>query len=312
MDISRIAYNFLLTPGCTLTIVFIIVVIFPLSSNVMVKLFHLLGCRVASSSDTPSYGLLSSLLMNSLIFIPLGIFVWSVENLIPYELIYDYVVLLFCLEFSSVKNYILGTSNALRNNNKNLARKILHPFVLRDVSCLSEMGIAKATIESIPLNFLTGWFVPAFWFLVCGARGALLSTFIVILGKAFNLKLPQFKQFGKINSFLYKTVILIPSLFMVLFMNLGSDSIQGSKYATKTAAFHPYPISGFIISFLAGSLNISLGGPRIYEEQKVRFARLGSVTDPAPVHIEKAYRKLRNSVLVSLLFVVIGQFVWCL
>lgn len=281
----------------------------PISGNIFAKLFNLISRKFIYQKESSTYSYTSSVLLNLLIFIPIGLLVWSTHNIV-HDLIYELVVLLFALEFASIRKYAKQTSHALRSEHNNYAKQTIHPYVLREVNTLSPMGIAKAASESIPLNFVGGWYVPAFWFLILGADGALFSSLIVILNRAFNPKQTYYEQFGQINSLAYKVISLFPICLMMLSLQFGKRSPVALKYAFSSFASHPYWISGMIIGFMAGVANVSLGGPRIYDGIKYRYQKIGLKTEPAPVHIDLIYKRMRNSILVTLLFLIFAQVAW--
>ena len=314
--ISHINTDFFLqllqSRGGMLCMTTLAVFMLPLSGNIFVKIFNIIGCRIIYQRVSFYYAVLSSVLLNFLITVPVALLVYAFYNLVPFDILYDVVILLFCLEFAGLRRYSMRVNHALRAGDTASAKTSLHPFVLREVSTLSSMGIAKAAVESLPLNFISGWFIPAFWYMVLGANGAFAATIIVILNKSFSPKQPLFSDFGKFNSLLYRTVSLFPVCFLFMVFLFGRRTNIALNCAFNSVRNHPYWLTGLVIGYIAGVMNITLGGPRIYEGTKIRYNRIGLKTEPAPVHIVLTYKKMRNSVFIALLFIVIGQSAWLL
>lgn len=288
------------------------VFLFPVSGNILARIFNILACRIIYQRVSFFYAVLSSVLLNAIIIIPTGLLLWSYHNLCPWEVMYDLTILIFCLEYAGFRSYARRVNAALKQNNLSLARQILHPYVLREVSSLSAMGIAKAATESIPLNFISGWFIPAFWYMTAGPEAAFSATFITILNKAFNPKQPLFCDFGRLNSLLYRAFSLFPVCLLFFILQFGTRAGIATGCAFSSMRSHPYCLTGMIIGYMAGALNVTLGGPRIYEGTKIRYNRIGLKTEPAPVHIILAFKRMRNAVFITLLFIIIGQIAWLL
>ncbi len=290
-------------PGLA-TIALIIAAVIPLTLNITLKIMTLFVRRVNILGIHPSVASVSSVLLNLMVAIPLALLLWSFNVLTPFDCIYDLVILLFCLDFASLRRSALDVAYQLRNNAKDEARNAIRPFVLREVDSLSSMGLAKATVESLPLNFLEGVYVPLFWYIIAGPTVAFFATLIVAMNKASNPKLATNVYFGKLDAYLAKIVCILPGLVMILMLGL-TTSFTALKRAWEQKHLHPNPISGILIAMVGCFLEISLGGPRIYNGQKVRFANIGGNTDPAPVHIEIVYQKIRNSILLIVLLMLV-------
>ncbi len=284
-------------PGivCTATLLAMAV---PVSANICCLLFTRMSDRVNSGDLHPSTAGMFSILANMMIFLPLACLLWSANNLLPHDLIYDYLLMIFCIEYSSISSPIKDISFQLRRQQLKRARKAASEILLRNTEKMSEMGIAKAVCESTVLRFMHGYFVPVLWYLALGPTAAFTASLLIILARAFSVKLRKNEYFGRINSVLAMTVSALPAVIMSLVMLVLTLDLKSYSRAFTHMHFHPNRMSGLLIGFTAEHFNISLGGPRIYQDEKIRYNRIGGNTDPAPVHIDKTYRLSRNSVLL--------------
>lgn len=290
-------------PGIA-AITLLIAAIFPLTFNITIKVMTLFGLRVNILGIHPTTAYISSVLLNLMIILPLGVLLWCMYNLVPFDFLYDSIILIFCFDYSSLRHYAKEVSYQLRNGNNKEAKNALHPFVLREVDKLSSMGLAKATTESLPLNFLVGVYVPLFWYLLAGPTTAFFASILMMLNKAFNPKLPRNNYFGKLNYSLASIITFVPGIIMILMLQIVCPS-SSIKLALTQKNYHPNKISAIIIALIGFNLGISLGGPRIYNGQKIRYAHIGGNTDPAPVHIDITYRRIRNSILLLALLILL-------
>lgn len=297
-------------PGIA-TVALALAATFPLTLNISVKFMTLLVRRVNILGIHPSVASISSVLLNLMTLVPAALLLWCLNVLVPFDCIYDLLILLFCFDLASLRRSALDCAYQLRHGNKEEARNAVRPFVLREVDTLSHMGIAKAATESLPLNILEGIYVPLFWYLLFGPTMAFLSTFAVIMNKAANPKLPGNFYFGRLNVTLARTFCLFPGFLMLAMLGLAT-SFPALKKAWEQRHLHPNVISALVIATLGSYLDISLGGPRIYNGEKIRLANLGGITDPAPVHIEIIWRRVRNSILFLVLFMLLIRIIFLL
>jgi adenosylcobinamide-phosphate synthase len=299
IDIYTVLYQFFCSrPGVVCTVTLLAMMI-PVSSNICCLLFTRIADRLNSGDLHPATAGMFSILANLVIFLPLLALLWCMNNLLPHEIIYDYLLMLFCIEYSSVRSSVTDVSFQLRKEQLKKARRAAGFLLLRSTDTLSEMGVAKAVCESVVLHFLHGFFVPVFWYLLLGPTAAFISVLLVILSRAFSIKLRKNEYFGRVNSVLAKTVSAIPALVMYAMLFFVTLNFNAFGRAVTHMRFHPCRLSGLLIGFTAEHLNISLGGPRIYQDEKIRYNRIGGKTDPAPVHVDRSYRMSRNSVLLS-------------
>ncbi len=298
---DNLVFGFIDSKPAMVLFAWLFVMIIPASVNLCCLLFTRLSAMVHNGSEHPSTATLFGILANLIIFIPISVVVGCMyyltrdEGFFLMERIYEYMILIFCLEYASLRSSILDVSFRLRSNDLTQARSGAQSILLRETDKMSQMGLAKAITETAPLHFLQGFFVPVFWYLLLGAEAALASTLLIIISRAFSVKLETNQYFGQFNATLCKLVCAIPALVMSLMLLITTFDFKALSRSIDTMKFHPSRLSGLLIAFTAFHLNVSLGGPRIYQGMKIRYNRIGGTTDPAPVHIDRGYRMCRNA-----------------
>lgn len=279
----------------------------PLSANLFCLLFTRLRERVNPGGLHPSTASLYGLIANAVILLPAGALVWSMKNLAPQEQLYDYLLLLFSLEFATVRSCVHEVSFRLRRNDLPQARKAASQLLLRETSKLSSMGTAKAVAESQILHIFQGYYVPVFWYLLLGPEAAFFTALLIIMSHAFSIKLAVNGDFGSLNALLVRLLYLPAAPVMLVFLLLATFDFRAAGRSLDHMRSHPVRLTGLLLGFVGEHLDISLGGPRFYQGQKIRYIRFGGKTEPAPVHLDQIWRMLRNSVLLSALCLIAWQ-----
>lgn len=273
---------------------------FPISGNLCAKIAGAIA-HIVNKGSNYGYMIVAAFLLHVLVIVPSFALAWCCETLSPFDFFFDLLILFFCFEIGSIRKYAKRTATQLRKKNLNGARDEIKLNVLRDTGCLSEMGVAKATCESLPLNALHGFFAPFFWYLLLGPYAAFASSLISIMSKATNRKLPVNYAFGKIGSFLWHAVSAFPAIFMLFCLIPGKGMAHGIAEVASSGAKHPgSPVSGWLIGFVGAASGAKLGGPRFYSKIKVRFPSYGGMTDPAAVHIDVIRRRIGQAEFLAL------------
>lgn len=191
------------------------------------------------------------------------------------------ILLTLMLTLHPVQQAAVKASRLLRRDNKEGARAVLTPLLLRDCSRLSAMGLAKAGAETVCLRLFAAWFAPMLRFLLVGFEGALLMQLVFILNCAFNVKLPQNAYFGLGSRRMLQVMLLPPAALFALLNIWRPHASAHIKLALSQSKACPNArVSSFVLSLCALTLKVSLGGPRCYQDELLRYARLGWSNQP--------------------------------
>lgn len=187
-----------------------------------------------------------------------------------------------------------------------MARLQLARWTRRDTSRLSLMGLCKAASEMTALRWLGQWFGVAFWFLLAGIEGALTFRLLQLMAQAFSPKLARNLQFGEFCCRLYSLMLLLPGWFATLLLGAFPGGGPALLAAFRQARGWYSSGSGALLAAIAAGLGISLGGPRFYLEQKIRYGGLGGSREPDLQALQQVQLPPLTALSVLLLFLLVG------
>jgi adenosylcobinamide-phosphate synthase len=270
--------------------------------SALIPLLQRLVKRVNQKNASPQQQWLAGLLLPLVVLIPSLIASWSIRNLAPLATLFDMLLLSWLLESQPIKECLLAIRQLLLQNKISLARLQLNHWVLRDTQSLSSMGVCKAAIEMTILRLLSQWFTLASCYLLLGIHGALFCRLIQLLAQSCSMKLRPYHISGEFTARILQTLNTIPVLILLilhLFLPRGFGAV---KTAFRQFRHWPAVTSGLLLSVTGISLCVGLGGPRMYQGDKIRYPRIGSVQDPSPASLLVAYRRMKQ----------LGWFCWLL
>ncbi|HIJ41596.1 MAG TPA: cobalamin biosynthesis protein CobD [Deltaproteobacteria bacterium] len=198
-------------------------------------------------------------------------------------LAFDLFVCYSCLALKDLVTHTELVTRALERGNLPDARAGVAMVVGRDVQFLDEKGISRAAIETLAENFVDGFLSPLFWYLTGGILGYLLGFTTVTAAMVFMIafkvastldsmvgyKDSEFLEFGWASAKLDDIMNFFPARLSLPVLFAGAwisnlKAIKGIKTALRDRLKHASPNSAHAESFVAGALNIRLGGPTVY------------------------------------------------
>lgn len=207
---------------------------------------------------------------------PFAVLVGLLVYLAEYPLFFEAVLMLALVDFNHIRSQYQRVVTAVGKNKKVLSRETLAPIVYRDCSRLTDIGIAKAAIESLVLRFCYQYWGVLFWFLLAGPVSALVYRMLLTINWEWHWRKPGYFRFSQPVHNLTKALRAIPAFFAAVALLLVTHPIQAFK-AMKKANFRDQ--SELILAIMGGGHNIKLGGPAYYHGHKYRFPRVGGSRD---------------------------------
>lgn len=264
-------------------------------------IFHRLGHKVNLPHSSNSQRAFAGFFLPLLLLIFCEGVVLFLDVFTEQDSIITLLVMVYLLELRYPQETACKISSALQKGNKEEARDLLYPYVLRDVSKLSSMGIAKAACESTILRITHGWFAVMVWYFIGGIEGAVLMQCCVVMSRAFNYKLPDNYLFGRVIFMLLELMLVIPALALGVLLMFSKNPLSPWVKGMHGMQVYPAPITGFILGAVGGALDLSLSGPRYYFGRLIRLPRVGGAQDPNGAEILRVMRKIRLSGILMLL-----------
>ena len=182
----------------------------------------------------------------------------------------------------SLDDHVRAVATAMRNGGLEAGRSAVSRIVGRDPEALDAAGVARAAIESLAENFSDGVVAPAFWLAVLGLPGAAAYKAVNTADSMIGHRTPRHEAFGWASARLDDVVNLPASRLSALLIVLAAAvlpdaSARGAVRAVwRDAGRHRSPNAGWPEAALAGALDLSLAGPRVYHGHMVEDACMGS------------------------------------
>lgn len=217
--------------------------------------------------------------------------------------------------FLSYKSLIDHVDDVLAHTEKgglNEARDALSKIVGRDTRKLSQIGISRASIETLSENFSDGFVAPLFWLIIGGLPGIVTYKMINTADSMIGNKSIRFVDFGWASARIDDVANFIPArittlifVFATLFIK-AVKTVNGIKTAFNDSKFHASPNAGWPEAAMAGFLDVRLGGPRDYINDTVKDNNwLGTGRDAKVSDIRLSLRIVNYSWFI-ILFLVTG------
>jgi len=227
-----------------------------------------------------------------------------------------------CLALKDLFIHTDRVIHALETGNLPEARKRISMVVGRDVRFLDEKGISRAAIETLAENFVDGFLSPLFWYLSGGILGYILGLSPVMtaislmlvfkvastLDSMVGYKDSEFFEFGWAGAKLDDIMNFIPSRLSLIVLFAGAwicrlKASEGIRVALRDRLKHDSPNAAHAESFVAGALEVRLGGPVVYPDGQKDKPWLGEENpDPRPQHIRRTASLLKWSAWVAVAF----------
>ena len=220
---------------------------------------------------------------------------------------FDLFICYSCLALKDLFYHMDKVNHALEGGNLAEARKAIAMVVGRDVRFLDEKGISRAAIETMSENFVDGFFSPIFWYLSGGILGYIfgLSPVMAAIGFMITFKVAstldsmvgykdsEFLEFGWAGAKLDDIMNFIPARLSLIFLFAGAwicrlKASEGIRVALRDRLKHDSPNAAHAESFVAGALEVRLGGPSVYPDgQKDKPWLAKGNPDPLLRHIRR-------------------------
>lgn len=258
-------------------------------------MFQQLAIKVNLNERSDSYKRLASILSLSLIYLPSVLIVSQLYNVVFQTVFLESLLLFLLLSWHDKAVTYRQIYEALKRNNLAQAKFKLASLTQRETKPLSLMGINKASIESMVLQLINSWFAVVFWYLLAGIYGAMFYRIVQICAQQWNLKQAEFSSLSTIPSFIYSIMLLPVHLIVSFTFSLYDKPLQNLPRKFKQSIHWHHFSSGLMLSSFALSMQIELGGVRMYQQQKTTYATLGFGGAPSVDKIEQSMQRITLS-----------------
>jgi adenosylcobinamide-phosphate synthase len=200
---------------------------------------------------------------------------------LPYGLIAVAVLASTMIAQRSLHRYVANVASALDKDSLDAGRQAVSHIVGRDTAELDRAGVARAAIESLAENFSDAIVAPVFWLVVAGLPGIALYKTINTADSMIGHRTPRHADFGWSAARL-DDLVNLPASRLAALLLIGAAVLRKRASASRAwhtvwrdAVRHRSPNAGYPEAAMAGALDLSLAGPRIYGGVRVEDAFMG-------------------------------------
>lgn len=196
---------------------------------------------------------------------------------------------------------------ALMEKDLEKARLAVSMIVGRDTEQLDEMGITKATVETVAENASDGVVAPLLFMAMGGVSWGIIYKAVNTLDSMVGYQNETYLHFGRCAAKTDDFFNFIPSRISGLMMCLGAflvgeDGKNAYRILDRDRNNHKSPNSAYTESACAGALGIQLGGRNLYFGKMVEKPTIGDKTRKiTPEDILKSHKLLYATVFLTLI-----------
>ncbi|WP_026029554.1 cobalamin biosynthesis family protein [Vibrio genomosp. F10] len=234
-----------------------------------------------------SQSLISGTLAWLLMVIPTILVLWALKPLVWQPQLFELALLLLALDWRSNEVLANGLTKALAHDDKSTARSLLSPVLNRDTSRLSALGLGKAGAETIIMGYGRNVVCVLFWYAIGGGSGALIYRLSAELARAWSPSRSEFSPFGLAVTRAVALLDFIPLRLFALFVVCGNKAVYTFKAMLTQSSSWPSPGPAWLLTAVGNKLELSLGGPAIYENRKSVRAKIGGRIAPSAIHLSQ-------------------------
>ena len=263
-----------------------------------------------SSSFAPSQHYISGTLAAIVLLSPFVICLSILISMAEYPVFFDGVIMVVLLDYGYQRQQYKKVLASVGRNKKSLARELVSSITARQCDTLTDIGIAKAAIESLWLKFLYLFCGVIFYYVVFGPIGALVYRLLLLTSWQWHYRTPNMALFAKPMRKVVSLLVIPPALLGAFIALLISSPISGIKAIKRCPANDK---TSLLLATLGGIHDIKLGGPAIYANRKIRYPRVGGEHDvkfSSMVYVKRTITSAMISVtaVATLMLILIGQY----
>ncbi len=227
-----------------------------------------------------------------LMFIPALIVLIALKPLVWQPQLFDLALLLLAIDWRSSEKLAGSLSDALAKEDKKLARSLLKTILNRETDSLSLLGLGKAGAETILLGYGRNVVSVLFWYGATGGIGALMYRLVQELARAWSPSNKIFHPFGLPAIRILALLDFVPLRLFSIMLVVGKDGTRTFKQMLTQGKTWPTPGPAWLLTSAGNKLQLSLGGPAIYQGKKAVRPKIGGRVAPSAIHLAQLQKLL--------------------
>lgn len=196
--------------------------------------------------------------------------------LAPAGLLLELLLVAVLLAQKSLADHVMAVATGLRDGGLDGGRRAVAMIVGRNPDALDEAGVVRASVESLAENASDGVVAPAFWYAVFGLPGLIAYKMINTADSMIGHRTDRHRDFGRAAARIDDLANWVPARLTGALIAAAAGLASGGAAARRSwrtmvrdAHIHRSPNAGWPEAAMAGALDLSLGGPRIYAGDRV-------------------------------------------
>ena len=214
--------------------------------------------------------------------------------------LFELLVLTVVIGWRSMKEHASAVSCPLESGNLPEAREKLSRIVTRETEGMEEEKVTSSVIESLLENANDCLFASLFWYGVFGPAGAVIHRLSNTLDAMWGYKTERFFDFGWAAARLDDLLGWIPARLTALCYALSGSFRNALQAVRNQAGKHKSPNGGLVMAAGAGALDVTIGGPVVYNGVPEDKIFLGVGERATPADIGRAIRLIERSIALWL------------
>ncbi|MEZ8578713.1 cobalamin biosynthesis family protein [Vibrio splendidus] len=261
------------------------------------KFAELLASKV-NNNQNYSQSLISGTLAWGVMVLPTLIILLALQPLVWQSQLFELALLLLAIDWRNNEKLANQLIKALGREDKAAARQVLAPVVNRQTESLSSLGLGKAAAETIIMGYARNVVCVLFWYAIGGGIAALMYRLVVELARAWSPSRKQFSPFGSTAIKIVAILEFIPMRLFALMIVCGDKAMHTFKMMLAQSRSWPLPGPAWLIAAVGNKLELSLGGPAIYNNTKAIRAKLGGRIAPSALHLSQVQKLLFGRIAI--------------
>lgn len=310
MDALAMLSPFTLDVLLMILVIVVKMILTAVSPHQPMRLFNLYCKRLADKVNKPSNSANQQQLAGVLALVisvtPILIITWLFEDFVLVPELWQAFILYICLGGIGIFTASKNIAKQLTANQKYEAKESLKPFVLRETSNLSSLGLTKATIEIQVLTLSQQLIGVCFYFLLLGPVGVLMYRLSLEAHYAWNTKQPTFVAFGKGVASWSNLLQYLPNRLFALCLLLTTVGHNALLNWRLSIGYFFQANNSVLLNLLALALGCKLGGVAMYQGEKIRKTAFNDHgKQPEVTDIIHASARLKQALILCAIVLVI-------
>lgn len=269
--------------------------------------FGRLAMRLEARYNTGRRGRPAGLVAWMLAVLPPVAISWLLVAILPVTLacVVHVALLWFALGARSLREHIAPIAQALGRSDLDEARELTSRIVSRETAHADESALSRAAVESALENGNDAIFGTLFWFALLGGPGALAFRLANTLDAMWGYRTPRYLRFGWAAARIDDVLNWVPARLTAASYALLGDTRTAWRCWREQAPRWDSPNAGPVMASGAGSLNVLIGGPAVYNGEVERRPTLGAGEPASAAHVSAALALVERTEILWLAVLIV-------